>query len=100
MDHASFLEPHAHFHYTDPMNTSRRTFVKTIAAGAGALSVLPAPAVAKDSKPSAEALEKAAARPVLARETFKDPVIIESIQLLRKGRLHFVRVRSKDGAEG
>ncbi len=30
----------------------------------------------------------------------KDPVIIESIELLRQGRDHFVRVRSKDGAEG
>src|SRR6185369_98293 len=30
----------------------------------------------------------------------KSPVIIESVQLLRKGRNHFVRVRSKDGAEG
>jgi L-alanine-DL-glutamate epimerase-like enolase superfamily enzyme len=82
------------------MQTTRRAFVKTIAAGAGALSVLPTPAVAKDSKPTDEALEQAAARPVLARQLFKDPIIIESIQLLRKGRLHFVRVRSKDGAEG
>ena len=84
------------------MKTTRRTFVKTLAAatGAGALSVVPTTATAKDSKPDDEALEKAAARPVLNREMFKEPVIIESIQLLRKGRLHFVRVRAKNGAEG
>src|SRR5436190_20980650 len=84
------------------MKTTRRTFVKTLAAatGAGALSVVPTTATAKDSKPDDEAMEKAAARPVLNREMFKEPVIIESIQLLRKGRLHFVRVRAKNGAEG
>jgi L-alanine-DL-glutamate epimerase-like enolase superfamily enzyme len=37
---------------------------------------------------------------VLDRAPFKGPVIIESIELLRKGREHFLRVRSQDGAEG
>ncbi len=45
-------------------------------------------------------LEQAAAKPVLKLDAFKEPVIIESIELLRKGKEHFVRVRSKDGAEG
>lgn len=94
------------------MKLTRRDFLGTAAvagAGAAAYSVLaqqvdspsgPRPS-ALDSRPvPGEALEKAAARPVLDLKGFKDPVIIESIELLRKGREHFVRVRSKDGAEG
>src|SRR5262245_27158824 len=80
------------------MKSSRRTFAKQLAFGASALSVLPVSA--KDTKPNDEALEKAAARPVLKRELFKEPVIIESIELLRKGGEHFIRVRAKGGAEG
>ena len=82
------------------MKTTRRTFVKSIAAGTGALSILPSPALAKDTHPSDPALEKAAAKPVFSRDAFKDPIIIETVQILRKGREHFVRVRSRDGAEG
>jgi L-alanine-DL-glutamate epimerase-like enolase superfamily enzyme len=92
----------AAFYYTRFMQTSRRSFVTALAAGAGAVSVLPthaaAPKKAKDA--TDEALETAAAKPVFVRAFFKDPVIIESVQMLRKGRLHFVRVRSKDGVEG
>src|ERR1043166_5071448 len=82
------------------MKTSRREFAKQIALGAGACALLPASAFAKDTHPDDEALEKAAAKPVLNTSLFKTPVIIESIELLRKGRAYFVRVRSKDGAEG
>jgi L-alanine-DL-glutamate epimerase-like enolase superfamily enzyme len=45
-------------------------------------------------------LDKAAAVPVLKTDGLKSPVIIESIKLLKKDRDYFVRVRSKDGAEG
>src|SRR5262245_7971987 len=82
------------------MKTSRRAFTKQMALGAGALSVLPAPALAKDTHPDDPALERAAARPVLDRQGFKDPILIESVEMLRKDRQYFVRVRSKDGAEG
>jgi L-alanine-DL-glutamate epimerase-like enolase superfamily enzyme len=47
-----------------------------------------------------EELDKAAARPVLKRDLFKGPVIIESMRLLKKGREYLVHVRSRDGAEG
>ena len=50
--------------------------------------------------PSMDDLAVAASRPVLKRELFKDPVIIQSIELLRANKEYFVRVRSKDGAEG
>ncbi len=63
------------------------------AAAAGAGSALAA-------GPSAADLDRAAAAPVLKRELFKSPVIIDSIRLLKKDREYFVHVRAKDGAEG
>tara|TARA_Y100000588_G_scaffold345582_1_gene392962 strand:- start:3401 stop:4552 length:1152 start_codon:yes stop_codon:yes gene_type:complete len=47
-----------------------------------------------------EALDAAAERPVLVRDGLDEPVIIESIQLLRKDNEFFVHVRSTNGAEG
>lgn len=47
-----------------------------------------------------ETLDKALERPVLKRELFPDPVIIESIELLRDRKSFICRVRSTDGAEG
>ena len=97
------------------MDLNRRRFLG-ITAGASALSlVAPVMADAPASNPQPPAvpgphpggstlndldLEQAAARPVLQLKALKDPVIIESVELLRKGRDHFVRVRSKDGAVG
>jgi len=80
------------------MKLTRRRF---LAASAGAFSIVPARAAfAQDTQPSDEALEKVAAKPILHLKDLKSPVIIESIHLLRKGRDHFVHVRSRDGAEG
>jgi L-alanine-DL-glutamate epimerase-like enolase superfamily enzyme len=84
------------------MKITRRGFLAAGAA-ASAYSLL---AQQKDSssgsRPSTldSRLSEAAAKPVLDLKGLKDPVIIESIELLRKGREHFLRVRSKDGAEG
>lgn len=50
--------------------------------------------------PSLEALDQAAAAPVLKRDGLTSPVLIESIRLLKKDRDYIVHVRSKDGAEG
>jgi L-alanine-DL-glutamate epimerase-like enolase superfamily enzyme len=50
--------------------------------------------------PSFQELDLAAALPVLRVADLKSPVIIESIRLLKKDDNYFVRVRSKDGAEG
>lgn len=84
------------------MKTNRRHFL-TLTASASAFPLLAAqtdsPPGARRSTPGSR-LDEAAARPVLDLKGLKDPVIIESIELLRKGREHFVRVRSKDGAEG
>jgi L-alanine-DL-glutamate epimerase-like enolase superfamily enzyme len=82
------------------MKTNRRHFLGTTVA-AGALSLIPARrALAAEHEVTDAMLERAAAQPVLQISQLKDPVIIESIELLRKGRNHFVHVRSKDGAEG
>jgi L-alanine-DL-glutamate epimerase-like enolase superfamily enzyme len=80
------------------MKLDRRSFLGA-AAGAGALAATTAP-TANAAEITDETLEAAAAKPVLDRAPFKDPVVIESIDLLRKGREHFLRVRSKDGAVG
>lgn len=50
--------------------------------------------------PAVEELDRAAAQPVLKKELFPNPVIIDSIQLLKRDKEYFVHVRSKDGAEG
>jgi L-alanine-DL-glutamate epimerase-like enolase superfamily enzyme len=49
---------------------------------------------------SAEELEAAGTRPVLDASCIDQPVTIESLELLRKGKEYYVRVRSTDGAEG
>jgi L-alanine-DL-glutamate epimerase-like enolase superfamily enzyme len=79
------------------MTLNRRRFLHT-AAGAGALSLVGPKS--SHGAPGADALEEAAAQPVLDLSRLKEPVIIESIELLRTGSEHFLRARSKDGAEG
>jgi L-alanine-DL-glutamate epimerase-like enolase superfamily enzyme len=70
-----------------------------MAASAGAIS-LAGPSLADEVAPRDEELEAAAAKPVLELRGLGSPVVIESVELLQKGNDHFVRVRSKDGAEG
>src|SRR5262245_13492314 len=85
------------------MKLTRRHFLKATAVGGVSAA---APLFAQPSAlpvagtASGLALEQAATRPVLSLKGLKQPVVIESVELLRKGREHFVRVRSKDGAEG
>lgn len=45
-------------------------------------------------------LDAILAQPVFKRELFKEPVIIESIELLHNKKQYLCRVRSKDGHEG
>jgi len=89
------------------MRLSRRQFLGLTTA-AGTLPILqssrsiPSKSTAeKDGlQVSLEELNRAATAPVLKLDGISSPVVIESIDLLRKGREYFVRVRSKDGAEG
>ena len=80
------------------MNIPRRKFLG-IAAGAASVS-LARPVRGSMKVVADNAFEKAAAKPVLQLHRLDHPVIIDSIDVLRKGRDHFVRVRSRDGAEG
>ena len=67
------------------MRTNRRRFLE-LAAGAGALSFATgAESAAAPRRVTVEALDKAAAAPVLNLRRLNSPVIIESIDLLRKG---------------
>lgn len=83
------------------MNVSRREILG-MGAGAGALSLaLPARAQRSAAAESSDrAIAEAGARSVLDLKDFKDPVIIESVDLLKRGADYFVRVRSKDGVVG
>jgi L-alanine-DL-glutamate epimerase-like enolase superfamily enzyme len=76
---------------------SRRGFL-----GAGLLAGLGTAVPAADRKVRERfaRLEAILRQPVLKRELFKSPVIIESIELLRLDGKYLCRVRSKDGAEG
>ena len=82
------------------MSLNRRQMLQ-LAAGAGAVSLgcgFQSDRRRRNIDPAE--LDAAAAKPVLDRKPFTEPVIIESIELLLKDREYFVRVRSKDGAEG
>jgi L-alanine-DL-glutamate epimerase-like enolase superfamily enzyme len=87
------------------MQLDRRSLLAG-AIGAGVAGLNPAYAFEhavkneNPGRPDVRDLDKAAALPVLKTGGLKSPVIIESIKLLKKEGDYFIRVRSKDGAEG
>jgi L-alanine-DL-glutamate epimerase-like enolase superfamily enzyme len=89
------------------MKTSRRKFLETgLRGGVAAAMVqaapgaIAAPSDAKTLNPRYARLDEILAQPVLKRELFPSPVIIESLELLLSGSSFLCRVRSRDGAEG
>ena len=89
------------------MNTNRRRFLKSnLVGGIGAalpLSVIGADApglAATRQNPRYAKLDEILSQPVLKRELFPSPVIIETLELLRYKDNFLCRVRSRDGAEG
>ena len=89
------------------MKTTRRQFVKANLVGslATALPLAAVGAAAPGSNspspnPRYAKLDEILSRPVLKRELFATPVIIESLELLRYKDSFLCRVRSRDGAEG
>ena len=79
------------------MNFNRRSFLNlSLCAGAAALT---SPLTTR-LEGAQDPIDEVGAKPVLQKKFFKQPVIIESIELFRKGREHFLRVRSKEGAVG
>ena len=93
-----------------PIKTNRRGFLASgLAGGAGvALSGCAAPPVgspvaaapAAHANPKYAKLDEILEQPVLKRQLFSTPVIIETLELLRLNGSFICRVRSKDGAVG
>jgi len=85
------------------MELNRRQYLT--AAGSLPFIVSPNAFAQSIEQPSEEELKQIMKMPVLHLERFKEPIIIESMELLRhNNEIHdneiMVRVRSKDGAEG
>jgi len=88
------------------MKNTRREFILKSTMGAG---IIAGGLSSCQSEPEASVhtlndryrkLDEVVAKPVLKSELFTDPVIIESLELLRYKNNFFCRVRSSDGAEG
>jgi L-alanine-DL-glutamate epimerase-like enolase superfamily enzyme len=76
---------------------NRREFMVGAVAGVGAGSIS---GRASAPNPRYARLDAILKEPVLKKELFKAPVIIESLELLRFNNSFLCRVRSRDGAEG
>lgn len=89
------------------MRTHRRGFLEGSLLGSVA-AALPASALSADvsrsgprnQSPRYAKLDDVLSQPVLKRELFASPVIIETLELLRYGSSFLCRVRSRGGAEG
>jgi len=87
------------------MNHNRRDFIKSATlATAGAVTLTSCKQTKTESKPNQavdySVLDEILEKPVLKKELFSDPVIIETLELLRFENNFICRVRSTDGAEG
>ena len=92
------------------MKTStRRHFLASALAGGAVAANLPLLSCSfRDQSSSSEEelklrfdrLDKALQQPILKKELFPEPVIIETLELLEYNNGYLCRVRSKDGAEG
>ncbi len=95
------------------MKTNRRKFIST-AVGGGLASLplsacggrtavtppVPAGRTSSALNPRYSRLDEILKQPVLKKELFASPVIIETVELLRLNNSFLCRVRSRDGAEG
>lgn len=90
------------------MKTNRRRFLCTASIAGGATAITPftscSGSTPKNNTGRSYAdyskLDEVLAKPVLKLEFFPDPVIIESLELLRDRDSFMYRVRSKDGVVG
>ena len=89
--------------------TTRRQFITTAAMGGVAAAGMPLVSCASGGKSSFseaelqsryEKLDRALTQPILKKELFPSPVIIQSLELLQYNNSFLCRVRSEDGAEG
>jgi len=91
------------------MKTNRRKFISTAVAGSIAATALPLSSCGtgktySDSRPDLNSryarLDEIIKQPVLKKELFTSPIIIDTLELLRFENSFLCRVRSRDGAEG
>ena len=91
------------------MKTNRRKFISTTVTGGLAATALPlsycwAEATSNgsiiDVKSRYAKLDEILKKPILKKELFTTPVIIETVELLRFENSFLCRIHSKDGAEG
>src|SRR5512132_4436972 len=78
------------------MKTDRRRFVLAAASGDLASTARAAETAADRYRQ----LDAVLQQPVLKKDLFKTPAIIDTVELLRLNNSYLCRVRSKDGAEG
>jgi len=77
------------------VKATRRNFLSTTLGAAAA-----AQAASPELAPRYAKLDEILKQPVLKKQLFKTPVIIETLELLRSGNSFLCRVRSREGAEG
>lgn len=83
------------------MKSNRRNFIKSAAViSSGAFSLHSCVRTDSERNVDYSELDKILNQPVLKKELFPDPIIIESVELLRLQDNFICRVRSTDGAEG
>ena len=87
------------------MITNRRKFISAAALTGSMAALFPLASCANPKRavvgyPDYSALDKILNLPVLKRELFPSPVILETVELLQDRNNFICRVRSKDGAEG
>lgn len=85
------------------MKINRRKFLRTAAVGVAGSSLFSNSSISskeKDNEITYSRLDEILARPVLKKELFSSPVIIDRVSLLRYGDSMLCKVSSSDGAEG
>jgi L-alanine-DL-glutamate epimerase-like enolase superfamily enzyme len=83
------------------MNKNRRRFIKTATLAGGTSAFLPLTSgIKKKNITDYSKLDEVLKKPILRRVLFSDPIIIETLELLRDRDNTICRVRSKDGAMG
>ena len=82
-----------------PMKTDRRSFLKTAAVGLPALAAAPTVSGDNHARVDPTRLLEIQEAPALRQRFLREPIVIESVELLKNGGTFLVRVRSKDGVE-
>lgn len=83
------------------MDYNRRNFLKVTAISSLAIPMASCVNLNKDvGLVDEQNLIDICNKPQLTIDTFKQPIIIESIELVNLGETYFIRTRSKDGIEG